>query len=67
MRKPKKQRLTAMEGKHHDAKPRYTRKGRYPLVHGGTGCVWCDLGLRRDLAEGYHRTRLGIFPCTRKS
>jgi len=24
----KKQRLAAMEGKHHDAKPRYTRKGR---------------------------------------
>lgn len=28
MRKTKKRRLAAMEGKHHDAKPRYSRKGR---------------------------------------
>lgn len=28
----KKQRLAAMEGKHHDAKPRYTRKGERSII-----------------------------------
>lgn len=28
----KKQRLTAMEGKHHDALPRYSRKGHEKLI-----------------------------------
>jgi len=39
--------------------------GTCDVVDEGCGCVWCDVGFNPG-PDGSHRTKRGIFPCTKK-